>query len=120
MTRYRGNIEAVRNLIRELGKTKAVVFSTHILEEVDAACTRAIIIDRGRIVAQGTPDELRGMSGVAGAVTVTVSAAFLTLSKNPGSSTSNLTFCSLALVVLAGADFFAFANKFAICMSFMR
>jgi ABC-2 type transport system ATP-binding protein len=62
----------VRNLIRELGRTKAVVFSTHILEEVDAACTRAIIIDRGRIVAQGTPDELRGMSGVAGAVTVTV------------------------------------------------
>ena len=48
----------VRNLIRELGKTKAVVFSTHILEEVDAACSRAIIIDRGRIVAQGTPDEL--------------------------------------------------------------
>ena len=48
----------IRNLIRELGQTKAVVFSTHILEEVDAACTRAIIIDRGRIVAQGTPDEL--------------------------------------------------------------
>ena len=48
----------LRNLIRELGRTKAVVFSTHILEEVDAACTRAIIIDRGRIVAQGTPDEL--------------------------------------------------------------
>jgi len=47
-----------RNLIRELGKTKAVIFSTHILEEVDAACTRAIIIDRGRIVANGTPDEL--------------------------------------------------------------
>ena len=48
----------IRNLIRELGRTKAVVFSTHILEEVDAPCTRAIIIDRGRIVAQGTPDEL--------------------------------------------------------------
>jgi ABC-2 type transport system ATP-binding protein len=48
----------VRNLIRELGRSKAVVFSTHILEEVDAACTRAIIIDRGRVVAQGTPDEL--------------------------------------------------------------
>ncbi len=41
----------IRNLIREIGKTKAVVFSTHILEEVDAACTRAIIIDRGKIVA---------------------------------------------------------------------
>ncbi|MGH8688551.1 MAG: ABC transporter ATP-binding protein [Burkholderiales bacterium] len=48
----------MRNLIRELGKTKAIIFSTHILEEVDAACTRAMIIDRGRIVASGTPDEL--------------------------------------------------------------
>jgi ABC-2 type transport system ATP-binding protein len=48
----------VRNLIRELGKSKAIIFSTHILEEVDAACSRAIIIDRGRIVASGTPDEL--------------------------------------------------------------
>ncbi len=60
----------VRNLIRELGKNKAIVFSTHILEEVDAACTRAIIIDRGRIVANGTPEELRGMSELAGAVTL--------------------------------------------------
>jgi ABC-2 type transport system ATP-binding protein len=60
----------VRNLIRELGRTKAVVFSTHILEEVDAACTRAIIIDRGRVVANGTPAELRALSAHAGAVTV--------------------------------------------------
>ncbi|MGW8269169.1 MAG: ABC transporter ATP-binding protein [Burkholderiales bacterium] len=60
----------VRNLIRELGASKAIVFSTHILEEVDAACTRAIIIDRGRIVANGTPDELRAMSDLAGAVTL--------------------------------------------------
>ncbi|MGD9950998.1 MAG: ABC transporter ATP-binding protein [Burkholderiales bacterium] len=48
----------VRNVIRELGRTKAIIFSTHILEEVDAVCNRAIIIDRGRIVASGTPDEL--------------------------------------------------------------
>src|SRR5437762_12468864 len=60
----------VRNLIRELGRNKAIVFSTHILEEVDAACTRAIIIDRGRIVANGTPGELRAMSDLAGAVTL--------------------------------------------------
>jgi len=60
----------VRNLIRELGATKAIVFSTHILEEVDAACTRAIIIDRGKIVANGTPAELRAMSELAGAVTL--------------------------------------------------
>ena len=67
----------VRNLIRELGKSKAIVFSTHILEEVDAACTRAIIIDRGRIVANGTPAELRGMSELAGAVTLQARGASL-------------------------------------------
>jgi ABC-2 type transport system ATP-binding protein len=67
----------VRNLIRELGSRKAIVFSTHILEEVDAACTRAIIIDRGRIVANGTPAELRGMSELAGAVTLSARGASL-------------------------------------------
>jgi ABC-2 type transport system ATP-binding protein len=65
----------VRNLIRELGSSKAIVFSTHILEEVDAACTRAIIIDRGRIVANGTPAELRGMSERAGAVVLQAQGA---------------------------------------------
>jgi ABC-2 type transport system ATP-binding protein len=65
----------VRNLIRELGKNKAIVFSTHILEEVDAACTRAIIIDRGKIVANGTPEELRTMSDLAGAVTLSAHGA---------------------------------------------
>jgi ABC-2 type transport system ATP-binding protein len=65
----------VRNLIRTLGKDKAIVFSTHILEEVDAACTRAIIIDRGKIVANGTPEELRGMSNLAGAVTLSAHGA---------------------------------------------
>jgi len=65
----------VRNLIRELGRSKAVIFSTHILEEVDAACTRAIIIDRGRIVAQGTPHELRALSAIAGAVTLQATGA---------------------------------------------
>ena len=65
----------MRNLIRSLGASKAVVFSTHILEEVDAVCTRAIIIDRGRIVAQGTPGELRAMSALQGAVTLEAEGA---------------------------------------------
>jgi ABC-2 type transport system ATP-binding protein len=65
----------VRNLIRELGENKVIVFSTHILEEVDAACTRAIIIDRGKIVANGTPEALRSMSDLAGAVTLHASGA---------------------------------------------
>ncbi|MGB7542362.1 MAG: ATP-binding cassette domain-containing protein, partial [Burkholderiales bacterium] len=52
----------VRTLIRSMGENKAIIFSTHILEEVEAACTRAIIIDRGRIVANGTPEELKARS----------------------------------------------------------
>jgi ABC-2 type transport system ATP-binding protein len=62
----------VRSLIRRMGATKAIVFSTHILEEVDAACSRALIIDRGKIVANGTPAELRRKSEMAGAVSLRV------------------------------------------------
>jgi len=52
----------VRNLIKHMGAKKAIIFSTHILEEVEAACSRVIIIDRGRIVANGTPQELKARS----------------------------------------------------------
>jgi ABC-2 type transport system ATP-binding protein len=62
----------VRSLIKRMGQEKAIIFSTHILEEVDAACSRAIIIDRGRIVANGTPEELRRRSDSAGAVLLRV------------------------------------------------
>ncbi len=65
----------VRQLIRRMGEKKAIIFSTHILEEVDAVCSRTIIIDRGRIVANGTPAELRQKSEWAGAVTLRVSGA---------------------------------------------
>jgi ABC-2 type transport system ATP-binding protein len=63
----------IRQLIRKMGEKKAIIFSTHILEEVDAACTRAIIIDRGVIVANGTPEVLRRKSEWAGAVTLRIS-----------------------------------------------
>jgi ABC-2 type transport system ATP-binding protein len=49
----------IREMIRELGRERAVLLSTHILPEVDAVCDRVLIIDRGRIVAEGTPQELR-------------------------------------------------------------
>jgi ABC-2 type transport system ATP-binding protein len=65
----------VRTLIRRMGETKAIVFSTHILEEVEAACSRAIIIDRGTIVANGTPRDLKMRSEYAGAVTIQLTDA---------------------------------------------
>ena len=62
--------QEVRNLIRRLGATKTVIFSTHILEEVEAVCSRAIIIDQGKVVADGTPDQLKRRASRAGAVKV--------------------------------------------------
>ncbi|MBI5208996.1 MAG: ATP-binding cassette domain-containing protein [Elusimicrobia bacterium] len=50
----------VRDLIRELKKEKTLLLSTHILSEVVATCDRVIILNAGRIVADGTPDELAG------------------------------------------------------------
>jgi ABC-2 type transport system ATP-binding protein len=52
-------IREVRSLVRELGQTHTILLSTHILSEVEQTCTRAIVIDRGRLVAEGTLDELR-------------------------------------------------------------
>ena len=62
----------VRGLIKRMGEKKAIVFSTHILEEVEAACSRVIIIDRGHVVANGTPQELKARSETAGAVQLSV------------------------------------------------
>jgi ABC-2 type transport system ATP-binding protein len=62
----------IRTLIRRMGENKAIIFSTHILEEVEAVCSRAIIIDRGVVVAAGTPEELKRRSELGGAVRISV------------------------------------------------
>lgn len=49
----------IRNLIRELGESKTVIFSTHIMQEVQATSDRVLIIDQGSIAAQGTAEELK-------------------------------------------------------------
>ncbi len=56
-------IAEIRNLIKELGKEKTVIFSTHILGEVSATCDRVIIIHDGKIVGEGSPDELVAKAG---------------------------------------------------------
>jgi ABC-2 type transport system ATP-binding protein len=60
----------VRTLIGEMARDKAIIISTHILEEVDAVCTRAVIIARGKLVADGTPTELEARSRWHNAVSV--------------------------------------------------
>jgi ABC-2 type transport system ATP-binding protein len=52
-------IAEIRALIKEVGKEKTVILSTHILPEVQATCSRMLIISGGKLVADGTPDELR-------------------------------------------------------------
>lgn len=63
---------AVRGLIAEMAAKKAIIISTHILEEVEAICSRALIIDRGDIVADGTPQALAARSRYHNAVTLVV------------------------------------------------
>lgn len=64
--------QEVRAMIREMAKQKTIILSTHILEEVDAVCTRTIIISDGRIVADDTPEGLKARSPVHGAVCFTL------------------------------------------------
>ncbi|MGI9379936.1 MAG: ABC transporter ATP-binding protein, partial [Methyloligellaceae bacterium] len=60
----------VRELISTMAKEKAIIISTHILEEVEAVCSRAVVIDQGRVIVDGTADELQGRSSHYNAVTL--------------------------------------------------
>jgi ABC-2 type transport system ATP-binding protein len=62
--------QEVRQLVRQMARSKAIIISTHILEEVHAVCTRAVILANGRIVADGTPGELESMASDHNAVTI--------------------------------------------------
>jgi len=62
----------MRELIRSIAPQKAIVISTHILEEEEAVCTRAIIIAKGRMLADATPAELLARPQDAGAVAITI------------------------------------------------
>ena len=62
----------VRELITDMAKEKAIIVSTHILEEVEAVCTRAVVINRGRIVADGTAEDLMRRVPYHGAVAIRV------------------------------------------------
>ena len=63
----------VRTLIRKMSGEKAIILSTHILEEMEAVCTRAIIINSGTIVADGTPHDLLSRSSLYRAVSLKIS-----------------------------------------------
>ena len=65
----------VRSLIQNMSEERTILISTHILEEVDAVCTRAIIISDGKVVGNGTPDELMSQSMYRNSVTVSVNGA---------------------------------------------
>ena len=65
----------VRQLIEGLARDKIVIISTHILEEVTALCTRAVVIAQGRLLADGTPLELESRSRYHQAVTLVADEA---------------------------------------------
>jgi ABC-2 type transport system ATP-binding protein len=65
-------------MIKGLSREKIVIVSTHILEEVTAVCNRAMVLAKGRVVSDGTPQSLMEMSPYHGAVTVKSSSVSLT------------------------------------------
>ena len=82
----------MRSIIRRLSPGKAIIISTHLLEEVEAVCSRAIIIAHGRILADGTPDELAARSRWHNAVRLDlasgdIGAAAAELQRLPGVAT---------------------------------
>ena len=64
----------IRELIKEIGKERTVILSTHILPEVEATCSRVLIINEGRLTASGTPEELHALAGGEDLVYVSISA----------------------------------------------
>ena len=80
----------IRELIKRIGTEKTVILSTHILPEVEATSSRVLIINEGRIVASGTPDELADMAIGSEGVRITLAApedeAHVTLEGLPGVS----------------------------------
>jgi len=81
-------IIAIRELIRELGREHTLLLSTHILPEVELLCQKVMIVDRGRIVAEGSPAELRerwqGAFGVAVELAAPVTGVAEALAELPG------------------------------------
>jgi ABC-2 type transport system ATP-binding protein len=72
----------VRSLIKEMAANKAIVISTHILEEVEAICTRAVIVAKGRLLADGTPEALLARAPQHNAVVLKVVSAQAEATKN--------------------------------------
>ncbi|MEN8219022.1 MAG: ABC transporter ATP-binding protein [Pseudomonadota bacterium] len=72
----------VRSLIQKMAKEKVIILSTHILEEVHAVCSRAIVIANGKIVADGTPAELEAKSQYHNAVTIKLRAGAADVSQS--------------------------------------
>lgn len=68
----------VRGLIREMAPGKVIILSTHILEEVEAVCTRAIVIAKGKVVADGTPESLQSRAKYHNAVRITFRSSGVT------------------------------------------
>jgi ABC-2 type transport system ATP-binding protein len=68
-------IVEIRNLIREIGKTKTIILSTHILSEVEATCDRVIIINEGRIVKDSTVDAITSSHGSEIVIHATIGGA---------------------------------------------
>lgn len=106
----------IRNLIKNIGKEKTVMISTHIMQEVEAICNRAIIIDRGRIVADDQTSHLSDISSKNETIQVEFDkdTTDSVLKSIPGVKTvKNLGKCQWEIEAATSADIRTAINQFA-------
>jgi ABC-2 type transport system ATP-binding protein len=70
-------IVEIREIIKQIGKEKTIVFSTHILSEAEATCDRVVIINRGKIVADGSTETLKQSAGTRSVINLSLQGAEL-------------------------------------------
>lgn len=114
----------IRDLIRELGRTHTVIFSSHILSEVQTICDRILMIAKGRLVAFGEPEELRRELGARGGITLVTDTegaklkklladvkgiSAITAQHSEGYTTAQITSCREDIYALSGDIFRAVA-----------
>ncbi len=85
-------IVEIRDIIKEIGKTKTIILSTHILSEVEATCDRVVILNQGKIVADETTEELRQGAGGEYTINISLLDADLESAKTELGSFAHVTF----------------------------
>ena len=109
--------DQVRNLINEMAHDKAIIISTHILEEVEAVCTRAVIIASGKLVFDGTPEDMERQSTLFNAVSIRLKESLVEKAISDISSLKNVKAVEDVIRIDGIADLLVLPNEGSVIIS---